>query len=352
MLVKELIPLLAGHGCRTGFCALLPSETAFMPELEKLKSVGCSLFVPEAELRGWQRVRQAAQAIRVFKPDLIVAHTVIPAAYARAAAMRTGWRIFPREDHKLAIALQAGESDDYEKQPFRLTEKILTYFADAVVTVNDMAFKNYCQRIRRHPGIQCIANGIDLTRFRAAAARRAEIRTEMELGDKRLVLQVGRVSKAKQQLLSLEAMLPQLRADPKLVLWFAGMLEEPDYSGSLQRTVQECRLPDQVRILGSRKDVPELLAAADLFLMPSTIEAHSVALIEAMASGVPMVVSDIPSSAYAACFPGLILVGVDDAAGLANAAQGFLSAGKRYERNLDDYDIAETERRYRGLINQ
>jgi glycosyltransferase involved in cell wall biosynthesis len=107
-----------------------------------------------------------------------------------------------------------------------------------------------------------------------------------------------------------------------------------------------------VRILGSRKDVPELLAAADLYLMPSTIEAHSVALIEAMASGVPMVVSDIPSSAYAASFPGLTLVGVNDAAGLAKAAHDFLTVGKRYDRALDAYDIAETERRYRDLINR
>jgi len=69
MLVKALIPMHAGHGCRTAVCALLPSEAAFLPELKKLELLGCELFVPETELNRPQRVFQVARAIRRFKPD-------------------------------------------------------------------------------------------------------------------------------------------------------------------------------------------------------------------------------------------------------------------------------------------
>jgi L-malate glycosyltransferase len=94
-----------------------------------------------------------------------------------------------------------------------------------------------------------------------------------------------------------------------------------------------------------------LLAAADVYLMPSPMEAHSIALIEALASGVPVVASNIPAFAYASAFPGVALVGMDDGAALAKATRDFLVAGTRHERNLDAYDIAETERQYRDLIS-
>ena len=87
-LVKALLPRHAEHGCRIGLCSLLPSETAFLRELEILRGHGCEIFVPDAELKGIQRVRHIANVLQQFKPDLVIAHTVIPAAYARLAAIK------------------------------------------------------------------------------------------------------------------------------------------------------------------------------------------------------------------------------------------------------------------------
>jgi len=234
--------------------------------------------------------------------------------------------------------------------PFHLSEKMLTYFADTVVTVSEESIANYRQRVRSHPRIRRIANGIDLSRFREAATRRNALRHELGLEGHKLVLQVGRLTKVKQQLLSLEAMAPLLKQDPKLLLWFAGLPEEPKYEARLKQAVQESGVSAQVKVLGSRTDVPELLAAADVYLMPSLMEAHSVALIEALASGVPVVASDIATFLYAAKLPGVSLVGPSDGAGLAKAAQSFLAGATRYARDLEAYDIASTERQYRGLI--
>jgi len=309
------------------------------------------MFVPQAELSGLSRIRQVMRAIRTFKPDLIVAHTVIPAAYTRVAAVLSGWRIRSRADRKLAIVLHAGDNDDFADLPFHLSEKVLTYMEDMIVTVSEESLKNYCLRVRRHPNIRRIANGIDLRRFHEPAQHRDEIRGKLGLAGQRLILQVGRLSKVKQQLLSLEAMLPLLRNDPNLQLWFAGLAEVPEYEARLHQAVRDCGVTERVRIMGSRNDVPELLAAADLYLMPSTMEAHSVALIEALASGVPVIASDISTFLYAAELPGVSLVGIKDAEAMGAAAQRFLGEGKRYSRNLDVYDIAETERQYRRLIN-
>lgn len=67
---------------------------------------------------------------------------------------------------------------------------------------------------------------------------------------------------------------------------------------------------DQIEIAGARSDVPEILAAADLYLMPSLAEAHSIAFLEALASGVYILASDIPSFEFGRHFEGVTLLDV------------------------------------------
>jgi glycosyltransferase involved in cell wall biosynthesis len=72
------------------------------------------------------------------------------------------------------------------------------------------------------------------------------------------------------------------------------------------------------RVLGERGDVPELLAAVDAFALPSEREGLSMALLEAMAAGVPAVVSDDPGNAEAVAEAGLV-VPIGDRIGLSDA---------------------------------
>jgi len=61
----------------------------------------------------------------------------------------------------------------------------------------------------------------------------------------------------------------------------------------LENLIRDLRLQDCVELLGVRFDVPDLLAESDLFILPSRSEGFGLALVEAMASGVPVVASDI-----------------------------------------------------------
>ena len=167
------------------------------------------------------------------------------------------------------------------------------------------------------------------------------------LAGKKLALQVGRLGSVKQQALSLETLVPLLRDQPSLVLWFAGLTEDADYEAELRKLIAGSGVSAQVELLGSRTDVPELLAASDLYLMPSTREAHSVAMIEALASGAPVIASDIATFRYAESLPGVTLAGTSDVQAMRTAAKQYLSQERRYERNLSAYDIRTTERLYR-----
>jgi glycosyltransferase involved in cell wall biosynthesis len=105
-----------------------------------------------------------------------------------------------------------------------------------------------------------------------------------------VLLTVGRLVPQKGQLYLIEAMPDILRAHPLAQLLIVGMgfLEQ-----KLRAQVDALGLRSSVRFLGRREDVPALMGAADIFVFPSLFEGLGVSLLEACASGLPCVVSDV-----------------------------------------------------------
>lgn len=141
--------------------------------------------------------------------------------------------------------------------------------------------------------ITVIERGRDPERLgRPGLKRRREARRQLGLReDDEVVLNVGRQEFPKGQrhlLAAVEAMAPHR---PRLVVLVAG--REGHASPELARLRRRPGVRDVVRFLGHRKDVPEVLAAADLFVFPSVVEGLGGALIEAMALGLPIVSSDL-----------------------------------------------------------
>lgn len=108
-----------------------------------------------------------------------------------------------------------------------------------------------------------------------------------------VVVTVGRQEFQKGQWLLLEAMPRIVSGHPTTTLLVAG--RSGNASRRLQDVMHAVALNGRVRMLGHRVDVPEILAAADLFVFPSLYEGLGGALIEAMALGLPIVASDLPA---------------------------------------------------------
>jgi glycosyltransferase involved in cell wall biosynthesis len=126
----------------------------------------------------------------------------------------------------------------------------------------------------------------------ASPARRASARDMLGLPeDAEVIVAVGRQEYQKGHRYLLEA-IDQLSDRPDLVLLMAG--RTGNESDELQQIL--AAMPDvaeRIQMLGHRPDVAEVLAAADLFVFPSLFEGMPGAVIEAMASGLPIVASDI-----------------------------------------------------------
>jgi glycosyltransferase involved in cell wall biosynthesis len=89
---------------------------------------------------------------------------------------------------------------------------------------------------------------------------------------------------------------PELLAAMKDVdaeLWVVGERLASDHGEDMEPYFAACGLGDRLRRLGSRTDVPAILAASDIFTLPSHFEGLPMSIIEAMLVGLPVVSTDI-----------------------------------------------------------
>lgn len=131
-----------------------------------------------------------------------------------------------------------------------------------------------------------IHNGIDLEKYRSA---RADCDADSERDEPPIVLCAARLTAQKNHEVAIRAV-ETLRELP-FELWIAGEGEE---SARLKALVDALDLGGKIRFLGFRDDLPELYQRVDLFLSVSKWEGFGLSVVEAMASGLPVVVSDVP----------------------------------------------------------
>ncbi len=146
---------------------------------------------------------------------------------------------------------------------------------------------------------QVIPNAVDAARYAPNAETRRHIRQDLRLPEKTIVLgAVGRDVPEKgypdlfQAFEKLQSLVPNDIA-ARLQLLIAGREVQADNPTFAALIAASGLPPDRFHLLGARGDIPELLTAMDLFIMPSRSESFPNALAEAMAAGLPAIATDV-----------------------------------------------------------
>jgi sugar transferase (PEP-CTERM/EpsH1 system associated) len=140
--------------------------------------------------------------------------------------------------------------------------------------------------------VTTIHNGVDLDRFGAVERRAA--RDELGLPLEALVIgTIGRLDPVKDQAALVRALSGLRRCHPEACLVIAG---DGPCRDALTRLSLELGVEDRVWLLGQRSDVPVVLAAMDVFALPSIAEGMSNTALEAMATGLPVVATRVGGS--------------------------------------------------------
>lgn len=145
-------------------------------------------------------------------------------------------------------------------------------------------------KIMKDPRAAVMPDGIDCDRFAFNPEAREKVRKEYGLEGKFVIGHVGHFNPAKnhEKILSVFAEVCRRRDDAALLLVGDGELEQ-----DVRNRTAELGLTDKVVFAGARKDVERFYQAMDVFLFPSRYEGFGMAMIEAQASGLACVASDV-----------------------------------------------------------
>lgn len=221
--------------------------------------------------------------------DLVYCHTPVGGVLARLAARKL------RASGTKVIYMAHG-FHFYKGAPFKNwllyypAERICSRWTDKLLTINE---EDYRLAIRHfHAGeVQLIPGvGIDTEKYHPDRTGADAKRLELQIPeDAFLLLSAGELNDNKNHGVVIDAM-ARLKKCPKIYYAIAGYGDRRDYLKSL---VSAKALSDRVLFLGYRNDIAELCRCADVFVHPSIREGLPVSVMEAMATGLPVICSDI-----------------------------------------------------------
>lgn len=284
-LIEDLIK--AGHSVD------IATNESESPVPEIYRELGCKIYPLACERTpfhagNWKAIRQIRELVEKNEYDIVHCHTPVAATCTRLACRKARKR-------GVEVYYTAHGFHFYKGAPLRNwllyypVEWICAYFTDVLITMNREDFhlaqkRMHAKRVKYVRGV-----GINLSRFQNVQIDIAVKRKEIGIPENAVMLiSVGELIKRKNHKLILQALTKIDNQNIHYVIVGKGPLRQ-----ELQEYANTHNIGRRVHFLGYRKDIAELYKASDICCFPSFHEGLPVALMEAMACGVPAVCSNI-----------------------------------------------------------
>lgn len=276
--------LARGLGDRFRFVVACLDELGTLGEQLRLDGYSVQVMNRQAGF-DWRCARELARLFRRERVDVVHAHQYTPFFYAQAAG-------FFRRRPPVLFTEHGRWHPDFPRRKRIAFNRLCLRRRDRVVGVG--------QHVRRalidNEGIpaarvEVIYNGINLDPHRDPTIDRKAARRALGLdSDDFAILQVARLDGLKDHSTALRTIQRVAAETPHVRLLVVG--EGPELA-AIEREIADRKLGENVQLLGLRQDVPQLLAASDLFLLSSISEGVPLTIIEAMAAGRAVVSTDV-----------------------------------------------------------
>ncbi|WP_321858692.1 glycosyltransferase [Paraburkholderia tropica] len=227
-------------------------------------------------------VWRLAAALRNWKPDVVHGHMVVANILSRIACLRSRSVVVVSRAHSVDEG-----GGDLRILAYRLTDRL----ADMTTNASQHAVNNYLKRKASKPGKICVAsNGVDFDKYKFSPVKREILRKEFEISSEALLcLAVGRLVDAKDYPTLIDAFAKVVDVLPIAKLIIVGSGPMKDF---LQQKIEILGISKSIQLIGMRTDIPELMSAADLFVLSSAWEGAPLVTIEALACQLPIVATD------------------------------------------------------------
>lgn len=223
-----------------------------------------------------------AAVVRRWRPDVVHSHMVHANLLARLARP-LGWAPV-----QLSTAHNLTEGARWRELAYRVTDPLCTL----TTNVCGAGAERYVAIGATPPAkMRPMPNGIVVDDLRRSGDVRRGLREELRVGDRFVWLAVGRLEPQKDYATMFDALRTRRASGSDALLLVVGDGEQRD---AIRAWRDERGFDDDVvRFLGSRTDVPDLMAAADGYLMSSAWEGLPLVLLEASAARLPIVATDV-----------------------------------------------------------
>jgi glycosyltransferase involved in cell wall biosynthesis len=300
-----------GH---TVFAAIAPgsplrSELALLPEKNILE-------LPMRNSLDVFAAFKLAQIVRTFEIDVIHAHVARDYVLAAAASRLSGNTPYILTRHVLF--------------PLKKLHRTTLGRASRIIAVSEAVAEGLRKQGLFDPRkIVTIHNGIDIKRF--AQKSSDQVRSAKDDGARRpyIVGMIGHIApiKGQEDLLRAAAIIVAQRGDVEFVMVGEDKSRRYENRTATEGLIKQLKLVSKVRMLGWQDDVSDLLSTFDVFISPSRSEPFGLVILEAMASGVPIVATR-SEGAIEILEDGLtgMLVPIGDSTVLAETIMNFLDA--------------------------
>lgn len=218
-------------------------------------------------------VNRLADIMKVHSVQIVHTHLWGANLWGRIAAKKAKVPVVIAHEHGIEL---------YRGFVHALCDKFLYQNTSALLFVSEASQKLFLSKVKVNPAkCRVIYNGVDTTRFRLLPRTKAKDLT---------LVSVGRMVKEKGFEYLLKAMVAVGTSRPRATLTLVG--DGPQYT-RLTQIKDALNLNGRVVFLGTQDTISEILSQADIFVLPSIKEAVPLSILEAMASGLPVIATDV-----------------------------------------------------------
>ncbi|WP_333913757.1 glycosyltransferase family 4 protein [Vibrio coralliirubri] len=224
--------------------------------------------------------------------DVVHTHSSKTGVLGRLAARLAGVPMIVHTVHGFSFP---SANNRLQQVIYQLLERLGASCSDIIICLHD-ADKEICIQSLKVSSdkIKIVPNGVDLYRFHPSPMdEKVKLRAEKSLPKNHILVgMVGRLWPQKNPQLLVDSALDILKTHQDVSFIFVG---DGELRGTLEDNVDAC-FKKHFHFLGWRDDTPEILKCLDIFVLPSLWEGMPLAILEALASGLPCVVSNIPGN--------------------------------------------------------
>lgn len=261
--------------------------------VEELEARGVTAYALNATSRSQypRAVRQIRKIIQQENIDIVHTHMFDPTLVGLVAAKSCGRKVVVTRHHSDAMHAIPNQL----KRRFYLgIENCVNKYSNHIIVLSRVSLDivTNLEKVPREK-VSLIPNAQTADRFRCITpAVTQRIREELGVGDHLALVCVSRLYHRKGHVYLFEALAPLIRSGLKANLYLVGVGSK-EYRQELEKLAQQLGIHQQVKFLGWRDDVLEVISVADILVHPSLEDALSSTLIEALMLGKPIIASDI-----------------------------------------------------------